>query len=324
MLTAGDLIAQAAQDSHAPLYLAQGLLKLNTILDELCFKHNFSGARADYDFTLAPFTTTVGGITNFGGPYPLPLDYLRGSESHGTEGIQYAFWYVYMGVPYPLRPWDLGKLDMMVQQAGIQTFPYGYATDMAPGTTAADRIAGTTTASMVLGDLIINVAANNGMVAGQGIAGQGIAPGTLITSVTGTVIGVSLPAVGSFPSLSGARSASIWFGQSPKLYVYPGPANSFPARYRYQRLMPPIQDTGVVPWFVDQAYLLERLTAELMVTTDDTRRVEMLKISHQRLGQYEIFEGDKTNRAQTVILDNNRFGPGSNWGKLNNTKLIGW
>jgi hypothetical protein len=324
MLTAADLISQAAQDAKAPLFLNQGLLKLNTILDELCFKHSFSGARTDYDFTLAPFTTTVAGITNFGGPYLLPLDYLRGSESHGTEGIQYAFWYVYMGVPYPLRPWDLGKLDMMVQQAGIQTFPYGYATDMATETTAADRFRGTTTASMNLGDRIINVGANTGMLIGQGVAGQGIAPGTLITSITGTVIGVSLPTVGSFPFPSGPGSASIRYGICPRLYVYPGPANSFPARYRYQRLMPPIQDTGVIPWFTDQGYLLERLTAELMVTTDDTRRKEMLMISRERLGHYEIFEGDKTNRAQTVLLDNNRFGPGSNWGKLNNTKLIGW
>ena len=324
MLTAGDLIAQAAQDSHAPLYIAQGLLKLNTILDELCFKHSFAGARTDYDFTLAPFTTTVGGITNFGGPYLLPLDYLRGSESHGTEGIQYAFWYVYMGVPYPLRPWDLGKLDMMVQQAGIQTFPYGYATDMSTETTAADRLAGTTTALMSPASNQIQVAVNNGMLVGQGIAGQGIMPGSLITAITGPFITLSLYPVGTFTATSGNNSASIMYGNSPRLYVYPGPANSFPARYRYQRLMPPIQDTSVIPWFVDQAYLLERLTAELMVTTDDTRRVEMLKISHQRLGQYEIFEGDKTNRAQTVILDNHRFGPGYNWGKLANTKTIGW
>jgi hypothetical protein len=324
MLTAAQLIAQAAQDAKAPLFLDQGLLKLNTVLDELCFKHNFTGARTDYDFTLAPHTTTVAGITNFGGPYLLPLDYLRGSESHGTEGVQYAFWYVYMGVPYPLRPWDLGKLDMMVQQAGIQTFPYGYATDMSPGTTAADRQAGTTTCSMTVGASVINVAANNGMFIGQGIAGQGIVPGTLITSVAGTVVGVSIPVIGNFAFPSGPGSASITFGTSPRLYVYPGPANSFPARYRYQRLMPPIQDTGIIPWFTDQAYLLERLTAELMVTTDDQRRVEMLKISHERLGRYEIFEGDKTNRAQTVLLDVNRFGPGSNWGKLANTKTIGW
>ena len=323
MFTAAQLIAQAAQDAHAPNYTSQGQTKLQLILDELCFNHNFSSARTDYDFLLIPsLITTVGGITNFGGPYPLPLDYLRTSESSGTEGVQYAFFYVFNGVPYPLVPWDLGRLDMQVQQAGTQNLPYAFATDMSPETTAANRIQGVTTAQTASGSPTIAVASNAGMAVGQGVCGDGIAPGSLITNINGTTITLSLNATGTFAQSSGAGAASIMFGTSPNVYLYPGPSGSFPARLRYQRWMPPIQDTSRYPWFTGQAYLLERLTAELMATADDDRRQGMLANAQMMLGKYETFEGDKTNRAQTVLLDRQRFGP--SWTRLKNTKTIGW
>lgn len=320
MLTAAALISQAAQDARASAFTAQGLVKLNLILDELCFKHNFSSARGVYYFALNPtLITTIGGITNFGGPYPLPLDYLRTSESSGTDGVQHAFFYVYNGFPYALKPWDLGKGDMQVQQPGLQNFPGAYYTDISTESTAADRIAGMTTATVTLGSPTITVSSATNMASGQGVAGLGIAPGSQITNISGTTITLSLNATGTFAALA----SSIMFGAPANAYVYPGPSGAFPTTLRYQRLMPPIQDTSRTPWFTDQAFLLERLTAELMATTDDDRRQTMLANSDRRLAKYEVFEGDKTNRAQSVLLDRNRFGVAS-WDRLKNTKTTGW
>ncbi len=60
----------------------------------------------------------------------------------------------------------------------------------------------------------------------------------------------------------------------------------------------------------------------MMSTSDDTRRTGLLAEARHVLGEYETFSDDKTNRAQTVILDTNRFSRGFH--KLRNTKTIGW
>lgn len=228
MWTAAQIVAQAAEDAHIPGAVTQAQNKLQLILDTLCFTGDYALARGVYYFPLNPANiTTIGGITNFGGPYPLPLDYLRTSGSSGAEGIQYAFFYVYNGVPYPLLPWDLGKMDMQVQQPGIQNLPYAYTTDISPETTAQDRIAAVTTAGVTLGSTTITLAnsgsgtgggavvisAGGGVVilpsgaveltgttsglVGLAIAGLGIAPGSFIVGTTSGTGGVMLDASGN-------------------------------------------------------------------------------------------------------------------------------
>ncbi len=328
MLTAGQIAFHAAQDARITFAQVQAQNKFQIVLDELCLKHDFALARGVYYFPLNPtLITTIGGIANFGGPYPLPLDYLRTSGSTGSEGVQYAFFYVFDGVPYPLRPWDLGHLDMQVQQPGIQNFPYAFATDISPETTAQDRIAGTTTAQTTIDSNTIVVASPINMQVGMAIAGNGIAPGSTITAFDTSVPGVyttilSLPATATFFNVTGPGAAAVMFGTPPNAFVYPGPSGAFPTTLRYQRLMPPLLDMGRVPWFPDQNYLLQRLTAEMMSTSDDTRRTGLLAEARHVLGEYETFSDDKTNRAQTVILDTNRFSRGFH--KLRNTKTIGW
>jgi hypothetical protein len=318
VLTAASLIAQACQDAKVPNYTTQGLLKLNLILDELCYTRDFGLARGVYYFNLNPtLITTIAGITNYGGPYPLPLDYLRMSGSSGEEGRQTGFFFVYNGVPYPLLPLDLGRGDMLVQQAGIQNLPYAYYTDVSPESTAQDRISGSTTAATTSGSPTVIVASASNILQGMSMAGLGIAAGSVINNIAGTTLTLSLNATGTF------AAASVLFGTPANLFVYPGPSGAFPTTLRYQQLKPPIIDTTRVPWFTDQAYLLERLTAELMATSDDTRRDRMLANAERMLGKYEIFADDKTSRAQTVQLDRNRFGT-SNWSRLSNTKTIGW
>src|SRR5215472_12087658 len=313
MLIGSQIVAQACADAHQPNATTVGQNKLQIILDECCYKHDFALARGVYNFFLNPATiTTINGVTNFGGPYPLPLDYLRTSASSGSDGVQYSFFYYFNGVPYPLRPWDLGRLDMQVQQAGIQNLPYAFATDVSPESTAQDRLAGTTTAATTSGSPVITVATSANILNGMSVAGLGIAPGAVITNIAGPSLTLSLNCTGTFPA------APIMFGTPVNAYVYPGPSGSFPTVLRYQRLMPPLLDFTRIPWFPDQDFLLTRLTADMMATTDDTRWDAFQGRARMLIGEYETFADDKTNRAQTVLLDRNRFG--RNFQRLPNTK----
>lgn len=335
MLTANQLVLQACKDAHVPAYLDDGQKKLQVILDEICFKHDFGLARGAYYFSLNPGNiTTINGVQNFGGPYPLPLDYLRTSGSSGADGVQYAFFYVFDGVPYPMVPFDLGRMDMQVQQPGIQNFPYAYATDVAPETTAQDRIAGTTTCSLTAGSVTAFPFSQAKMQIGMSVSGYGISPGSTIANMSASAapgtqtITLSLPAVATFTGTlqagtAGSGSASIMFGTPVNAFVYPGPSGAFPTTLRYQRLMPPLLDFERVPWFPDQQFLLDRLTAEMMATSDDTRHDGFQVKAARRLAEYEVFSDDKTSRAQTVILDRQRWG-GRRFSRLPHTKTIGW
>ena len=322
-LTAAQLVAQAAADAHVPNYLATAQNKIQIVLDDLCLKHDFALARGVYYFPLNPtLVTNIGGNPNFSGPYPLPLDYLRTSGSSGSEGVQYSLFYYFDGVPYPLQPWDLGRMDVQVQQPGIQNFPYAYATDISPETTAQDRLAGITTASTSITSNVITVAAQNNMAVGMGLAGNGIAAGAMITAITGSSISMSISATATFVNVTGAGAAAVMFGTPPNLFVYPGPSGAFPTTLRYQRLMPPLLDFTRVPWFPDQQYLLTRLTGEMADTSDDTRAGNLKQQAMALLGQYETFSDDKTNRAQRANLDRQRFGRA--FSRLPNTKTTGW
>lgn len=357
MWTASQLVARACRDAHAPGFIEDGQLSLQQVLDDLCHTGDYAAARGVYYFNFNPqLVTNFGGFPNFSGPYPLPLDYLRTSGSHGSEGVQWSFFYVYQGQPFQLVPWDLGKFDQMVQQPSQQTFPYAYATDISTESTAQDRIAAVTTAATTIGSNQIALTIATGMPTGGGailldqsgaivldssgaivltggsmsgallvgmaIAGLGIAAGSVInaasagSSATTVNATLSLPATGTFPA------ASVMIGTAPVAYLYPGPSGAFPATLRYQRLMPPLQDFTRIPWFPMQGMLQKRLTARIMATTDDARMAEFDARADKELADFQVFSDDKTSRAQTVIMDRNNFG--SPYRRLRITKDIGW
>jgi hypothetical protein len=376
MWTAAQLVAQACEDAHVPRFVAQGQSKLQTILDSICFDRDYAAARGVYYFTLDPQRiTNFGGFTNFSGPYPLPLDYLRTSGSTGSAGVQWSFFYVFSGTPFQLVPWDLGKFDQQIQQLSSQTFPWAYATDMATETTAQDRLAATTSAATTLGSNQITltltptlspggggaivVAAGGGIqidaqgnivltgsttsVVGFAIAGLGIAPGSTIIGSVNSIAGIMLDANGNImldasgaiiqgtagtimlskPATGTFNNASVMVGTAPVAYIYPGPSGAFPATLRYQRLMPPLIDFNRIPWFPKQDFLLEKLTASLMSGADDSRRQEFFARSDRLLYDYDSLADDKTNRAQTVVMDGNNFRSQSRR-RLRITKDIGW
>lgn len=122
-LTAAQIVTLATQAAKCPGYLGQAGQLLNVILQELAQTYDFDAAKGIYQFNFS--TTLTGSNANFlpgSGPYPLPSDYLRADPGD-------VFWTL-LGVPYQLTNISLQQLDMTVQQPGIATYPYWYATDM--------------------------------------------------------------------------------------------------------------------------------------------------------------------------------------------------
>ena len=124
-LTAAQIVTLALQDAHAPTgYGPQGGQFLNMILGDLCRTYDLELAAKVFYGNFEPGLTALVGNSLYGsGPYPLPADFLRMKDDKA------AFWTL-NGVPYMMIPCDLSEFDMLVQQAGTQSYPYIIATDM--------------------------------------------------------------------------------------------------------------------------------------------------------------------------------------------------
>lgn len=111
----------------------------------------------------------------------------------------------------------------------------------------------------------------------------------------------------------------------PALAIWPASSGAYPCFGRYQRTMPDIatpETSSVVPWFPSQQYVLHRLTAEMMITTGDTRAGSMMELATDDLRKFIEMEGNRDTRAVTAKLDPRHFG--TSWGRLRSTKIIPW
>jgi len=334
MQTAGQIIARAMQAAKAPLgisngYTTQAAGLLNAILSDLCETYDLAVARGLYTFNFAPqMTAMIGGQDILAsGPYFMPLDYLRTSGSSGSEGTQKSVFWLYQGVPYPMIPCDLSEFDMQVQQAGISSYPWLWATDMSQRV-----IARTSTANVHSNTVLDNILNPAGVIAGMTVLGPGLAYGTTIASIAGNAAVLSAPA-----SLT-AAGGNYDFGYPAAGYAYPPPSGAFPVTCRYQRQMPDLALDGMgnltsaaaasTPWFPNIGFLEEELAGRLMKITDDARADVILGNGLVRgrsgmiLDKYLKMKDDDQNRAKTVQLDRRRFG--RQFPMLPNTKTIGW
>jgi hypothetical protein len=117
-LTSAQICARAAQIARVPGFTIQAGQSLNVVLNELCQDYDFDLAKKTYYFNLP--TSQING--NGQAWQNLPADYLR--------GIRNESFYIISGVPYPMIPMDLNEMDMLVQQAGVSSFPVFYTVDM--------------------------------------------------------------------------------------------------------------------------------------------------------------------------------------------------
>lgn len=122
-LTAAQIVTLACQVAKCPGYVSQAGQMLNAILADLSQTYDFEVARGTFYFNFQPGLIAPVGNSIFGsGPYPLPADYLRAQK----DGV---FWTL-LGVPYFMVSCDISEFDQQVQQAGVQSYPYMYATDL--------------------------------------------------------------------------------------------------------------------------------------------------------------------------------------------------
>lgn len=125
-LTYTQIVTLACQIAKVPGMVSQAGQMLNMILSDLCQTYDFDVAKGTYTFNFNPGLVTTSVYPNIqpgGGPYPLPADYLRMVDDKD------AMWFL-LGVPYPMISCDLSQYDNLVQQAGLQSYPYIFATDM--------------------------------------------------------------------------------------------------------------------------------------------------------------------------------------------------
>lgn len=139
-LTAAQIIDTAKQISKAQGFDAQALNLLNMALSDLCDTYDLGVIRKTHYFNFDPGVRTLIGDNVYGsGPYFMPADFLR--------PIFGEMWWTLLGVKYPLIPCDLYEFDLLVQQAGNQSYPALMAFDVSPSD--AVQQGGTTTQGYV-------------------------------------------------------------------------------------------------------------------------------------------------------------------------------
>jgi len=327
MLTAAQIRDLACEAAHSPGKTHQAEQFLNSILSDLCQTRQLAAARNIFTFNFNPQLNPGGTLPaqQFGsGPYKLPVDYLRMSDSSGSEGAQTGFIWYLNGVPYPVIPVDLAEFDLQVQQAGLNSYPWLWATDMSSPVTS--RIVLVTTGNVTIaGTTISGLLSTERLAAGLGVSGEGITPGTTVISVDAATATCVISAPGLFTRLA----APLMFGAYPVGYVYPPPSGNMQVMLRYQMLRVPIVDfENTYPWFTDTGYLLKKLTGAMCMLNDDTRAgilyggPNVPGSPENELTAWLALKDDDSNRAKTVQLDRRSFG--SQFRNLPTTKQVGW
>ena len=151
--TAASIISAAQQIARVPLYGAQALDELNSLLRYIEETVDFSAARGQWNFFFNTnlVTSGAGNIIQTAG-VPIPIDYLRVQVSGGSTGAQRSSKWYFQGVPYDMIEVDLTEFDDQVQQAGIQSYPYFWTKDLAQYQPIVE----------IIGDLTVTASASSG------------------------------------------------------------------------------------------------------------------------------------------------------------------
>jgi hypothetical protein len=182
VLTAARIITDAKQIAKVRGFDAQALDAINEILSDLCEDHDLALARGQFNFNFDP---NLSGSLFGSGPYPLPLDYLRTSGSSGARGVTKSAFYLYpapalpAGQPIFMTPIDLAEFDLFAKLPS-QSTPELWCTDM--GGPLTQRIILATAAALTSGSTTGTLADTTGLYDGLAMAGEGITPGTVMTT----------------------------------------------------------------------------------------------------------------------------------------------
>ena len=329
--TAADIIERANQIARTINFQSQALAELNDLQDHIAATIDFSAARAQWNFYFNTNLVSSGqGNIVSAQPNPLPMDYLRVQVSGGSTGAQRSSKWYFQGVAYDMIELDITEFDDQVQQAGIQSYPYFWAKDMAQRQVVAQPTGDLDTTSQTVNNVSSVAGIAVGMSISGGIGPQSIiVPGTTILAVTpGTPNTITLSTAPQPPSGPGMAltAASLIIGYPAMGYPYPPPSGAYAAMIRYQRTMPPLTqfqvDSGAYCWFDDDKALIDGLAGRMMAYSDDQRDNPASARFEKEMAQYLSLADDNANRAQTVSLDRRRFGVA--FSASRNTKKVGW
>jgi hypothetical protein len=314
--TAASIISGANQIAKTPAFTTQALDELNSLLLHIAQTVDFSAARGRWDFTFNSALTSQGsGNIITAGPNALPIDYLRVQTSGGTTGAQRSSKWYLNGVPYDMVEIDLSEWDDQVQQAGMQSYPYFWAKDLASYQPIIEITGNLSSSTQTVSSpaIIDTGTVLTSIIAGMSIAGgigplSVIPPGTTITAVNGSPVTSLTLSAAPTATLSGA---TLLIGNPGNGYPYPPPSGAFNAMIRYQRRMPRLTQTqvtaGAYPWFDDDMTLVEGLAGLMMRYSDDSRVAEFIGDGlgsqggrfGKRMGQYIKTADDRGNRSAT-------------------------
>jgi hypothetical protein len=96
----------------------------------------------------------------------------------------------------------------------------------------------------------------------------------------------------------------------PQLYLWPTPAQALSLSVKY--MIQPTdyttpESSSSIPWFPFQNYLIKRLTADLMNSSADGRKTQMLEECEAFLSKYGKLSNDQEGYAVTIPKDARRF-----------------
>jgi hypothetical protein len=110
-LTAAQIVTDACQIAKCPGYTAQGGRALNLTLLDLVMHRNLK-VNLETSFVSVP--------ANSSGPFNLESNYLR----------TYDMFFLVAGEPYFLEPCSLREIDAELQNLGLASYPYEWASDL--------------------------------------------------------------------------------------------------------------------------------------------------------------------------------------------------
>lgn len=96
----------------------------------------------------------------------------------------------------------------------------------------------------------------------------------------------------------------------PSLLLYPPPSLGFPLTIRYMDNLVEIADpvnSSVIPWFQDQALLIDMVAENLMHISDDTRVEMLFRQNDDKQRRLIQMSNDKENRATVIEKDERTF-----------------
>ncbi len=129
------------------------------------------------------------------------------------------------------------------------------------------------------------------------------------------------PSVANYPAIFATDLSGLAAEPAtpPLMYVYPQSNLGVTATLRYfvnqTELTPPLENSTVVPWFVDQQYLVNDVARQLMRITDDERFASWDGpdgVCERQLRKHLLMEGDEQRVVHSIKLDPVRFRMGKN------------